>query len=37
VALLAIGRSKGSDKFNGGRFSPARTVFSEEFGKPLKL
>jgi nitroreductase len=37
VALLAIGHLKGSDKFYGGRFSMARTVFAEEFGKPLKL
>ena len=37
VALLAIGHLKGSDKFYGGRFSTARTLFGEEFGKPLKL
>ena len=37
VALLAIGRLKGSDKFYGGRFNMARTVFAEEYGKPLKL
>jgi nitroreductase len=37
VALLAVGRLKGSDKFHGGRFSMARTVFAEEFGKPMKL
>jgi nitroreductase len=37
VALLAIGHLKGSDKFFGGRFSMARTVFGEEFGKPLKF
>lgn len=37
VALLAIGHLKGSDKFQGGRFSLARTVFAEEFGKPIKL
>jgi len=36
VALLAIGHQKGPDKFYGGRFEPAHTVFSEEFGKPLK-
>jgi nitroreductase len=36
VALLAIGHLKGPDKFNGGRFDISRTVFSEEFGKPLK-
>ena len=37
VALLAIGHLKGSDKFDGGRFSPTQTVFGEEFGKPLVL
>ena len=37
VALLAIGHLKGADKFNGGRFNMAHTVFAEEFGKPLKL
>ena len=37
VALLAIGRLKGPDKFYGGRFNMARTVFAEEYGKPLKL
>jgi len=37
VALLAIGRLKGSDKFYGGRFSMARTVFAEEYGRPLKV
>lgn len=37
VALLAVGRLKGADKFDGGRFNMAHTVFSEEFGKPLKL
>jgi nitroreductase len=36
VALLAIGHLKGADKFYGGRFNSAHTVFSEEFGKPLK-
>jgi len=36
VALLAIGHLKGPDKFNGGRFDSSRTVFSEEFGKPIK-
>jgi nitroreductase len=36
VALLAIGYAKGSDKFDGGRFEMAHTVFGEEFGKPLK-
>lgn len=37
VALLAIGRSKGPGKFFGGRFSMNRTVFGEEYGKPLKV
>lgn len=37
VALLAIGHLKGTDKFNGGRFSMARTVFDGEYGKPMKL
>jgi nitroreductase len=37
VALLGIGRLKGGDKFHGGRFSMARTVFAEEFGKPVKF
>ena len=37
VALLAIGHSKGQDKFNGERFDMGHTVFGEEFGKPLKL
>ena len=36
VALLAIGTLKGDDKFDGGRFDMRRTVFAEEFGKPLK-
>ncbi|HEX3941265.1 MAG TPA: nitroreductase family protein [Acidobacteriaceae bacterium] len=37
VALLGIGHLKGSDKYNGGRFSMARTVFAEEYDAPLKL
>lgn len=37
VALLGIGHVKGLDKFNGGRFSMARTVFDGEYGKPMKL
>ena len=37
VALLALGHLKGADKFNGGRFNITHTVFSEEFGKPIKL
>ena len=36
VALLAVGHVKGPDKFYGGRFDISHTVFSEEFGKPLK-
>jgi len=35
VALLAVGRLKGPDKYNGGRFETGHTVFSEEYGKPL--
>lgn len=37
VALLGIGHLTGPDKFYGGRFSMARTVFDEEYGKPIKL
>jgi len=37
VALLAIGRLKGPDKYDGGRFSMQRLVFDGEYGKPLKL
>jgi nitroreductase len=36
VALLGVGHVKGADKFDGGRFDIAHTVFGEEFGKPLK-
>ena len=36
VSLLTIGHLKGADKFDGGRFDHSRTVFSEEYGKPLK-
>ena len=36
VALLAIGHLRGPDKFDGGRFDMTHTVFSEEFGKPLR-
>ncbi len=36
VALLAVGRLRGPDKFDGGRFDMSRTVFGEEYGKPLK-
>jgi nitroreductase len=35
VALLAIGHGRGADKFAGGRFSSSRTVFGEEYGRPL--
>jgi len=35
VALLAIGWGRGADKFSGGRFSSTRTVFGEEYGRPL--
>jgi nitroreductase len=37
VALLAIGRRSGTDKYFGGRFSMGRTVFDGEYGKPLKF
>ncbi len=37
VALLAIGHAKGPEKFSGGRFSMGRTVFGEEYGKPVKF
>lgn len=37
VALLAIGHHNGPDKFDGGRFSTTRTLFDEEYGRPLKL
>src|SRR5207302_110600 len=36
VALLGIGHLKGPDKYDGGRFDISHTVFSEEFGKPLR-
>ena len=36
VALLGIGRRKGTDKQYGGRFDPERTVFGEEWGKKLE-
>lgn len=36
VALLAVGHLQGPDKFDGGRFDLSRTVFGEEYGKPLK-
>ena len=37
VALQGIGHLKGPDKFHGDRFNMARTVFGEEYGKPLRL
>jgi nitroreductase len=37
VALMGIGHLQGTDKHNGGRFDMARTVFAEEYGKPLRL
>ena len=37
VALLAIGRLKGTDKTYAGRFSPARTVFAEEWGESIEF
>ncbi len=36
VALLAIGRGKGVDKFNPGRFSLTRLVFGEEYPRPFR-
>jgi nitroreductase len=36
VSLLAIGKLRGPDKFEGGRFEMSHTVFAEEYGKPLK-
>lgn len=37
VALLAIGHLHGADKFDGGRFEMAHTVFGEEYGKLINL
>jgi nitroreductase len=37
VALLGIGHLQGPDKYYGDRFSMARTVFAEEYGKPIKF
>src|ERR1700759_1067952 len=37
VALMGIGHLKGPDKFYGDRFNMARTVFAEEYGKPIKF
>ena len=36
VAILCVGHLKGPDKFYGGRFDAAHTIFGEEYGKPLK-
>ncbi len=36
VALLAIGKRQGKDKFNGQRFPLSRTTFEEEYPKPFK-
>lgn len=36
VMLLAVGNLNGTDKFNGGRFGLSHSVFSEEYGRPLK-
>lgn len=37
VALLGIGRLKGPDKYNGGRFSMDHTVFAEEYGQAIEF
>ena len=37
VALLAIGRRKGADKPFAGRFPVSRSVFGEEWGRPIRL
>lgn len=37
VSMLALGQLLGEDKFYGGRFNMAHTVFSEEYGKPLEI
>jgi nitroreductase len=37
VALLGIGHLQGPDKFFGERFNMARTVFAEEYGRPIKF
>jgi nitroreductase len=37
VALLALGRRSGTDKYFGGRFSLGHTVFDGEYGKTLKF
>lgn len=35
VSLLCVGRLKGPDKCDSGRFDMAHTVFDEEYGKPI--
>ncbi len=37
VALLGIGRRKGTDKPYGGRFDPERVVFADEWGKKIEF
>src|SRR5947207_1220206 len=37
VALLAIGRLRGTDKPYGGRFHPSRTTFAEEWGRKIEF
>lgn len=37
VAVLAVGRLKGTDKYGGGRFNMARTVFEEEYARPARF
>jgi nitroreductase len=37
VALLGIGRRKGTDKPYGGRFAPQRVVFADEWGKKIEF
>ena len=37
VALLGVGHLNGPDKFQGERFNMARTVFAEEYGKPIRF
>lgn len=37
VALLAVGRLKGTDKTYAGRFDPARIVFAEEWGESIEF
>lgn len=36
VMLVAVGRLKGQDKYNGGRLDLNHLVFGEEYGRPLK-